>query len=216
LPAAQRASRCSEPTFVAKPWPAAPPWLWQDLPQQPGEVRYAKDYVRHGNEAKLLVPLTAEEAEDRHRALESYDVVRREPDNRLLSISHYTGWDRNDPEERPPGLTRPSYWIGYGSEAERVSATTSSTYFEDPGLMQIFRISVLRKSNEVWLAYFVLHEDRRSIHDWRSGEKVYTSVPLTEAERDLCTFPTPRFGEYAVFIERIRALLRIAGYGELS
>ena len=108
LPSVQRAGRCSEPTFIAKPWPAAPPWLWQDLPQVPGEVRYAKNYVWHGNEAKLLVPLTAEEAEDRHRALESYEVVRREPDNRLLSITHYTGWDRNDPEERPPGLTGPT------------------------------------------------------------------------------------------------------------
>ena len=93
---------------------------------------------------------------------------------------------------------------------------TSSTYFEDPGLMQIFSVSVRQKSNEVWKGYFVLHEGRRSIHDWRSGEKVYTSVPLTEAERDLCTFPAPGFGEYEVFIERIRALLRVAGYGELS
>jgi hypothetical protein len=81
--------------------------------------------------------------------------------------------------------------------------------------MQIFSISVRRKSKEVWLGYFVLHEDRKSIHDWRGGEKVYTSVPLTEAERDLCTFPTPGFGEYEVIVERIRVLLRVAGYGEL-
>ena len=215
VPAAQHASRCSEPALVTKPWPPAPSWLWEGLPQQPGEIRYAKDYVWHGNEAKLLVPLTAEEAEDRHRALEGYDVVRREPDNRLLTISHYTGWDRNDPEERPPGLTGPDYWIGYGSEAERVSAMTSSTYFKDPGLMQIFSISVCRKFKEIWLGYFNLHQDERDIHDWRSGQKVYTSVPLTKAERDLCTFLAPGFGEYEVLIERIRALLRVAGYGEL-
>jgi hypothetical protein len=215
VPAAQRASRCSEPVLVTKPWPSAPSWLWQDLRLQPGEVCYARSSVRRGEEIKLLVPLTMEEAEDRHRALEDYVVVRREPDNRLLTISHRTGWDRNNPEERPPGLIAPSYYVHFSGDADGIVATTSSTYFEYPGLMQIFSISVCRKSNELWLGYFVLHEGRRSIHDWRSGENVYTSIPLTEAERDLCTFPTPGFGEYQVMVERVRALLRIAGYGEV-
>jgi hypothetical protein len=82
--------------------------------------------------------------------------------------------------------------------------------------MQIFHISVHRASAEVWLGYFHPREGKRSVHDWRSGEQIYSSSALTEAERDLCVFPTPGFGEYAIFIERIRALLRVAGYGELA
>lgn len=147
LPAAQRAGRCSEPVFVTRPWPETPSWLWGDLPQQPGEVRYAKGYNRRSDGLKLLVPLTAEEAEERHRALESYVAARREPDNRLLTISHSTPWDRNDPEGRPPGLTRPNFFIGFDEAVDSVIATTrppilrtrissrflASTYLGSPG-----------------------------------------------------------------------------------
>jgi len=46
LPAAQRNSRTAEPLFVPEPWLPRPPGLWLDVPEVPGEVRFAKTW-RH-------------------------------------------------------------------------------------------------------------------------------------------------------------------------
>jgi hypothetical protein len=97
LSAGERAG-ISEPLFTTTPWPERPPWLWQDLPQRPGEVRYAKDVVRHGG-PRLLVALTAEEAEERHHAFERYTLATRLPDGLLVLMWRLTSWDRHHPQD---------------------------------------------------------------------------------------------------------------------
>jgi hypothetical protein len=67
-----------------------------------------------------------------------------------------------------------------------------------------------------WLYYGILRDDERTTHDWRSGEKIFSIIPLTPAERDLIRCPMPSFGEYTELVARIRSLLEYAGYGELK
>ena len=97
LPVAERVSRSADPAFSTTPWIAPPSWLWQKLPTEPGEVRFAKKVLRRGGDIILTAALSREEAEERHRALEDYVMVARLADGFLLLIG-LSGWDRNDPE----------------------------------------------------------------------------------------------------------------------
>ena len=82
--------------------------------------------------------------------------------------------------------------------------------------MELTRIEVWAAdaSLQLWQCHFDVRAREKSIHDWRSGSMVHSDAPLSHAEGDLCLFPKPAFGEYAVFVERVRSLLRAAGYGE--
>jgi hypothetical protein len=209
--ASERNRVTAEPPFAVTPWPGRPPGMRQEGPTQPGEVRFAENYYWRGETLVLRAPLTREQVEDRHRAVEDYVLVVRLPDGRLLTVSHSSTFDRDDPDGPPRGRLDATYHIGLYAGAERVFADVSSTYLwqEHPDLTQIFSIERYRASERVWLGYFLLHEGRRSIHDWRSGEQLYASAPLTEAERELCTFRKPAFGDYATFLARIEAVLRL-------
>ena len=65
---------------------------------------------------------------------------------------------------------------------------------------------------------WTLDFDRRikRLRGHRADQVVRGEAALTAAERDLATFPKPAFGEYMVPAERLRALLRVTGYGEIT
>jgi hypothetical protein len=77
LPSAERAGRTAEPIFSVTPWVGRPSWLFGEAPEQPGEVRYAKAALYRNGRVLLLVPLTYEQAEQRHRDLEDYVLAVR-------------------------------------------------------------------------------------------------------------------------------------------
>jgi hypothetical protein len=54
------------------------------------------------------------------------------------------------------------------------------------------------------------------LRDCRACEIVDANAALTRAERNLATFPKPGFGEYMLVAERLRELLRVTGYGEIT
>jgi hypothetical protein len=212
LPAGERTAHLAEPVFSTVPWVSRPSWLLEEVPQKPDEVRFAKDTHYRNGRVLLQVPLTREQAEQRHRGLETYSLAVRLPDGFLLLIKRH-GWDRNDPEfptHHPDYRPAPRFTIGfYGPSRDfQVSAHENE---EDPGLIELWQIRAPK-----WLYYGILNKDERTIHDWRSGEKIYSSVPLTAAERDLIRCPMPGFGEYTALVARIRSLLEHAGYGELK
>ena len=72
VPEAERAQRCDEPPFPAQPWIAPPPGLVNAPPTQPGEVRFASKSLRRQGGLVLVVALTREEAEERHRTRQNY------------------------------------------------------------------------------------------------------------------------------------------------
>jgi hypothetical protein len=58
-----------------------------------------------------------------------------------------------------------------------------------------------------------LREGKVSIHDSRSGERIYSTREVTAAEGEIARCPTPDFGDNSELVARIRALLDIIGYG---
>ena len=218
LPAAERTS-VAEPVFSRATWISRPSWLLGEVPDTPGEVRFAKATIwRHGR-TTLLVPLTREEAEQRHRDCEHYVTVALLSDGARLVIRR-GAWDRNNPRRLNP----PAGWgafVGYhiGLCASSHSAFAWTSFLDLPeGFVAFYSIEVYRdgRDQSIWSGSFDLGKDERSIHDERSGKKVYSQAPLTTVERDLATFSISPFAEYADLVERMRSLLQIAGYGELS
>ena len=88
-------NRCFRP----EPWIAPPPGLVNAPPTQPGEVRFASKLLRRRSGLVLVVALTREEAEERHRTRQDYVLAMRRPDESLLVVRHLTGWSPHDPEQ---------------------------------------------------------------------------------------------------------------------
>jgi len=215
LPAARRAREAADPLFLTTPWPARPEWLWQQLPEQAGEVRYAVHFLRRGGVIRLLVALTPEQAEQRHRALERYELVARLPDGLLVVVGRSTPWDRNRPQDC--GVAKPEEpsihvvveghsHIGFG----RIPAGSH----HGRAVFESFGANPMTARTWEWKLDF--DGNIKTLRDDRAGEPVRAKATLTPAERGLATFPKPAFGEYMVLAERLRALLRVTGYGEIT
>ena len=218
LPASER-SKSAEPLFLPTPWIPSSPGLWQELPAQPGEVRFSKQYL-YGEDGLILpTALSAEEAKERHEALEDYVMVARLADRLLLKIV-FSGWDRNNPEVSTydstwtPSLSLDIELLG----ASHVARARTSRDWDRTGVIELWCMEVYKRypRRRVWLCYIKLEENENAIHDWRSGETTYAKSLPTPEERELATLPIPAFGEYAAVAERLRGLLHVAGYGELK
>ena len=100
VPEAQRKTRCAEPFFTTSPWIARPPGLVQEVPEHPGEIRFADATVWRKGRVVMLVALTREEAEEKHRTRQDYSLATRLPAGQLLVLCHYTGRSSHDPDPR--------------------------------------------------------------------------------------------------------------------
>jgi hypothetical protein len=218
LPASER-SRLAEPLFLPTPWIPSPPGLWQEVPTQPGEVRFAKQYLYSKDGLILPGALSPQEAKERHEAREEYVMVARLADRVLLRIV-FSGLDRNNPELSAydstwtPSLSLDIELLG----PSHVARARTSTDWDRTGVIELWCIEVNERytRRRVWLCYIKLEENEKAIHDWRSGETTYAKSLPTPEERELATLPIPAFGEYAAVAERFRALLNVAGYGEFK
>jgi hypothetical protein len=218
VPRAERAAKSAEPVFPITPWIAPPPGLWGDLPSEPDEVRFAKDLTRRGHGLSLLVPLTRDEAEARHRAVEDYVAVAQLRDGPLFVI-WLGGRDRNDPDILtyvPTWKPRQSFQIQLRGKSALLSIR-SSTDWDGAGVVALHAVEAFEGAKgSVWLCNIDLKENKKQIHDSRSGEKVYTISPLGSAERELAMCPIPAFGEYVELAPRLRKLVQVLGYGDLT
>jgi hypothetical protein len=219
VPAAERAAKSAEPVFSTTPWITPPPGLWQDLPSEPGEVRFAKDLMWRGRSLSLLVPLTRDEAEARHRARENYVVAARAGDE-LLTI-RFSGWDRNEPVDHPrrPGWT-PLVGLDVHLSGARhvVSMDGWQRWWRESSAVGLSSVEVCQRGtgDDLWHCFIDFNEHSKTIRDWRTGEMTYMESPLTAAERELAVCPIPDFGEYAPVADRLRGLLQVLGYGDLT
>ena len=214
LPADQRTIGTAEPPFALTPWPARPPWLWQEVPQQPGEVRYAKRSLWRGADVMLLVALTEAESEERHRENETYVVAERLPDGLLLLVSRSTGYDRHCPPE--DCYRSISYSIVLLSCSYKVVAD-APVNSASPESAEICSISVSKRGSpySIWSYDTDREGDGASTHYRRNGEYVWSRWTITPEERELRTLRSPQSNDRATLSGRLRSLLRIAGYGEL-
>jgi hypothetical protein len=216
LPAARRTREAAEPPFLTTPWPARPEWLWQQLPERPGEVRYAQTLLRRDGNIRLLVALTPEQAEERHRALERYDLVARLPDGLLVLVALSTSWDPNRPQDyRPAEPEEPSiHVVVEGQSHIGFGDIPASSYKRGRAAFESF--GAHPKTGRTWEWTLDFDRNIKSSRDYRAEKGVFAEVALTRSERDLATFPKPAFGEYMLVAERLRELLRVTGYGEIT
>lgn len=221
LPEAERRDRTAERSFVPQPWVARPPSLLESLPDQAGDVKFAKDWLVRNGERVLVAPINREQAEERHQNGEDYLLVARLPDGLLLRLQR-DGTDRDDPDRfqypRPAsadysgGLTLTLYGSQFVTRAE------FDRNYDVDGMLRFTSVDIRAVANgrPVWNWTADRHSDEQSVEDHRSGEKIQTEGALTAADWDRLTFPRPDFGQFEGLVETVGELLRSEGYGELS
>jgi len=212
VPAGERQSRSDESVFRTTPWIATPPWLLHDLPETPGEVRFAKDTFLRAGRMLLLVPLTPQEAEERQREGEGYVVFTRLADGSLLEVRNASEWDRNNPSPQSPRRYPNFYEVILRGPSRRIEATVTEDEAA-PGMVDFWKVEIFENDDreEVW--YWTTRDRGRSkTHSDRRVGKFYEKVPATAAERELMECPMPAFGEYAEFVSRLHAWLKLARY----
>jgi hypothetical protein len=219
LPPAARA-RSADPLFLTTPWIPIPSGLWQELPKEPGEVRFAKDRHRRDDELILPVALSREEAEERHRNGEDYVLTVRLPDGLLLLIAYFWFWDRHKPQdfsfERTPRA--PNYFIELHGTSRWLLICASSS-FDDDNMIHLWSLHVhdypTAPPYSRWCCHLGFRDGDKLVHDSRSGDMVVTRSPLTDEDRALATCAVLSFGEYAEVETRARALLQHLGADDI-
>jgi hypothetical protein len=215
LPATER-KRVAEPSFVTTPWIARPEWLFGNVPENPGDVAFAKDWLRRNGELTLIVPLSREEAEERHRNVEDYLLAARLSDGLLLLLA-WNGLDRDNPDrkdDRVHGYPRHPQLNLYGAHF-RVEVMT---WLDAPGddRLSLSIVEVYERATWKMIWQWSFGDERELVRDKRQGEQVLQQNELTDADIDQLAFAMPKFGEYDAPVEAVRALLRSRGYGELG
>jgi hypothetical protein len=213
LPAAERA-KSAEPPFIPKPWIARPPGLLQELPEQVGDVGYAKDRLRRQGRTILVASLSPDEAEDRHRNSEPYFLAKRLSE-RLALLLHRDGEDRDDPSRHPGyaslgGLALELHGSAFVAEATFQQADSHKK------TLAFWSMHVLERSTQesVWSWRFD-RWDEEEIRDDRA-ERLTTKGKLTDADIAQLTCPKPAFGEFDAPVTMMLTVLRTRGFGEFT
>jgi len=217
LPVTERAA-VSEPAFSITPWVSRPPWLLDDGPDQPGDVRFAEKVHIRDRRVLLVMPLPSEEAKQRHRAEGSYAMAARLRDGAVLLTHRWglRGRVSDPPKTRRDSRFRQSIFIKLLESSYQVSIGADQDWEETENIVVWGSVHVTdRHTNEdFWDCY--LKYDGLDIRDRRTGEEVSSSRPMTDAVRDLAICPIPDFGEAAGLAVRIRSFLNLAGFESLT
>jgi hypothetical protein len=209
MPEAERAQKCDEPPFPARPWIVPSPGLVNAPPTQPGEVRFASKLLRRHGGLVLFVALTRAEAEERHRTRQDYVLATRRSDESLLVVRHHTGWSPHDPE-RSRYSYRNFHVELHGSEGRFLHASIDEEV-QRPRVLRMWSINIYHRFGyrNVWQT----HNDTRArtitIHDNRKDS--YTKRPMTDAEFDLCEFAEPEFEDFNELWRRVETFLQMEG-----
>ena len=220
LPAAERSGRSDEPTFVPHPWLPRPDWLLGDVPNQPGEVRFAKDWRERGDKQILIVPISREQAEERHRNVEGYVLAARLT-NGLLFLLKWRGEDRNHPDR----LAHPdrdhsmdTTHLVFELYGRHLAARTFLLGTEGRGgTLLLKHVHVSRHPGRKMVWAWGVYPDTLNEHvsDYRGKHADHTRS-VTDQEIEQLKFATPQFGEFEIPVQLMLKQLRAKGYGELT
>jgi hypothetical protein len=217
LPPEERASRSSEPAFHATPWIPRPTWLFGEMPERPGEVRFARATNDCRGRKVLEIELTPEQAKERHLLRETYVLAARLPDGLLSLVWHV----RLGGASTPPPFAHLDmlYYVHLVGSAQTAIAQIEQRY-DDFSVTHLNDFDVYDSrlvAPSIWSCRVELGAgERRNYDDRDDGKHVYTKAPLSPSERDLITTSVPTFGEYADVANRLRLFLRAAGFGEIE
>lgn len=217
LPPEERASRSSEPAFHATPWIPRPTWLFGEMPERPGEVRFAQATNDRRGRKVLEIELTPEQAEERHLRHETYVLAARLPGGLLALVWHARLGSASTPQ--PSAHVYMQYYVHLVGAAQTAIASIGHRYDDlSVTFLDHFEVYDSRLADpSIWSCSVKLEAGEKRIYDSRGGDgHVYIKSPLSPSERDLVTTSVPTFGENADFAERLRLFLRAAGFGEIE
>jgi hypothetical protein len=220
LPAAERKNRSDEPAFGPEPWIPRPSWLLGQPPERPGDVCFARDWRWRKGNPELIVPLTREHAEERHRSREGYALAARLADG-LLVLLKWDGTDRNHPHrlERPD---QPPYvsWLFLHILSPRFAVHVHVLLGNDfDGIKALKSVGIRNRSSGKSAWDWTLYLDEREkegnevIHKCK---KVVDKRRVTGAEIEQLMFKLPSFGEFDDLVHMVLNVLRSKGYGEFA
>jgi hypothetical protein len=219
LPAASRRS-VDEPAFNTTPWIPKTTGLVVAPPEQPGEVRFADQWLKSDDRVALLAPLTREEAQRRHEASESYCLATRLRSGELLIFDHSSDWHPNDPErsDKPNRVHNKRYYLWVHGSANRAFASFVESWTE-PGRLEMQSADIRSLDwTSTWHCFIDVKQRTISIHpppEHRAeGRAIYRD--MSESDFALCVREPPRFGEFADLLERVNIFLSLAGYGRFT
>jgi hypothetical protein len=220
VPDTERARTSDEPLFSTEPWIPRPAGLVAEPPAQPGEVRFARGILRRRGAVILFVPLTRDEAEEKHRTRQDYALAMRRPDGNLLVVRHVTRWSPDDPEQprNPAYFPRRSYHVEVHGQRERLSHAAVYEDFDERDTLQMQSTEVYDevRDYDIWYTHNNVTERTIAIHDSRGAQCAYNQRPMTESELALCKFADPGFGNFDELWRRVEVYLQSTGFGTLD
>jgi hypothetical protein len=227
VPEAERMTRCAEPSFATTPWITRPPGLVQEVPEHPGEIRFADATIWRKGRVVMLVALTRDEAEERHRTRQSYSLATRLPGGNLLIFHHFTHWKPHhvDPRRNPYYEQKRNFSLNvYGSMGHLYSRFAED--FERSGVIemrgaQIYVHSAPPRSisepvRSLWAVHNHFADRTKAVYDYRVGPPYDTSRPMTDSDLALCEFADPPFGKFDDFWQRVSTYLENEGFGSFK
>ena len=180
-------------------------------------MRFAKETRWRKGRVILVLPLTREQAEEKHRTHQDYALATRLQGGTLLVRNHRTGWSPHDPEQpRNPDYvpTRRIALAAYGSFG-RVWAQFDEG-FDARGVLEMRSVSVYDSigDDEIRYAFNDFRDQEKCVRDHRVGPTIRTVRPMTAS--DHLRFCAPPFGEFNELWDRTHEYLRIEGFGALE
>jgi hypothetical protein len=218
LPAAERAQRCDDPPFPTKPWILRPPRLVEPPPKQVGEVRFAHDVLWRKGGVVMVVALTREEAEEKHRTRQDYALAARLPDGNLLVLAQPFGWSPHDPEQgKPRHLPRREFRLEIYGERGRLLHVSIDEDSDRRGVLQIWSLDAYEPVHQrgFWSAHNDFKRRTVTVRDHRDSPTGHAERRMTDSDVSLCEFADPSFGEFNDLWHRVQTYLQNEGFGTL-
>ncbi len=179
LPEIEREATSSEPIFVTTPWVGRSPSLVQETPDRPGEVRFGTMAHHRKDRLVLLLPLSHEEAERKHRNREHYVLSARLPRGQLAVLIYRTYWSPHDPHQpKNPDYVPPRalhLWV-YGASALLLADFHARV--DTPDTLEFWSVNIRTNDNSrhCWLSYNDLRDGQKTIYDHRVDPRAYENL----------------------------------------
>ena len=216
VPGTERARTSDEPLFSTEPWIPRPPGLVAEPPAQPGEVRFARGILRRRGAVILFVPLTRDEAEEKHRTRQDYALATRRPDEKSACGASPDRVESGRPRAAPkPGIL-PAQELSCRSarparDAYRTRRSTKTLSERDTLRMQSTHVYDEVRDHEIWYTHNNVTERTIAIYDKRGAQRAYN-----EAADDRCRIRPlqirrPEFEDFDELWRRVEAFLQMEG-----
>ncbi|MGA7487223.1 MAG: hypothetical protein WBW74_09855 [Xanthobacteraceae bacterium] len=217
VPEAERAQMCDEPLFLTKPWIPQPPRLVEEPPDAVSEVRFARDVLRRKGSVVMFLPLTREEAEEKHEIRQDYALSARLPDQNLLVLHHRTSWNSHDPDqpEKPRYLPRRKFMLEIYGKRDRLLYAQIGESFDKRGVLKFWSMDVFDAEGQgyFWSAHNDIKKRTIIVWDHRNSPTGYRERSMTDCDLALCEFAEPPFGDFNDLWRRIETFLHNEGFG---